>query len=161
MYIPLLFGVVYLVVTAEEISFGQHFLGFLTPESIRSLNSQEEINVHNFFSDDINNYAVFLVFYGYIGVFPIIATYSQIVRALTLHLNIPKPPIAFARIMIPVFIVYSADFFIGREKYSLYGLREIRELMFALAILGTTINWRLSMTLGLCRASEPSGYPDA
>ena len=144
MYIPLLFGVVYLVVTAEEISFGQHFLGFITPESVRSLNSQGEINVHNFFSDDINYYAVFLVFYGYIGVFPIIATYSQIVRVLTLHLNIPKPPIAFARIMIPVFIVYSADLFMGREKDSLYGLREIRELMFALAILGTTINWRLT-----------------
>ena len=144
MWVPFLFGVVCLVVTAEEISFGQHFLGFTTPESVRSLNSQEETNVHNFFSNDINYYAVFLVFYGYIGVFSIIATYSQIVRALTLHLNIPTPPIAFARIMIPVFIVYSADLFIGREQGSLYGLREIRELMFALAILGTTINWRLT-----------------
>ena len=133
MCIPFLFGVVCLVVTAEEISYGQHFLGFTTPESVRSLNSQGETNVHNFFSNDINYYAVFLAFYGYIGVFPIIATYSQIVRALTLHLNIPKPPIAFARIMIPVFIVYSADLFIGREQDSLFGLREIRELMFALA----------------------------
>ena len=144
MWVPFLVGVVCLVVTAEEISFGQHFLGFTTPESVRSLNSQGETNVHNFFSNDINYYAVLLVFYGYIGVFPIIATYSQIVRALTLHLNIPKPPIAFARITIPVFIVYSADLFIGREQDSLYGLREIRELMFALAILGTTINWRLT-----------------
>ena len=108
------------------------------------LNTQGETNIHNFFSADINYYAVFLVFYGYIGVFPIIATYSQIVRALTLRLNIPKPPVAFARIMIPVFIVYSADLFIGREKDNLFGLREIRELMFALAILGTTINWRLT-----------------
>ena len=145
MWVPFLFGVVCLVVTAEEISFGQHFLGFTTPESVRMLNTQGETNIHNFFSNDINYYAVFLVFYGYIGVFPIIATYSQIVRALTLHLNIPKPPIAFARIMIPVFIVYSADLFIGREQDSLYGLREIRELMFALAILGTTINWRLTI----------------
>ena len=144
MWVPFLVGVVCLVVTAEEISYGQHFLGFTTPESVRSLNRQEETNVHNFFSNDINYYAVFLVFYGYIGVFSIIATYSQIVRALTLHLNIPTPPIAFARIMIPVFIVYSADLFIGREQGSLYGLREIRELMFALAILGTTINWRLT-----------------
>ena len=150
MWVPFLVGVVCLVVTAEEISFGQHFLGFTTPESVRSLNSQGETNVHNFFSNDINYYAVFLVFYGYIGVFPIIATYSQIVRALTLHLNIPKPPIAFARITIPVFIVYSADLFIGREQDSLYGLREIRELMFALAILGTTINWRVT-TCGASR----------
>ena len=144
MWVPFLFGVVCLVVTAEEISFGQHFLGFSTPEPVSSWNTQDETNVHNFFSNDINYYAVFLVFYGYIGVFPILATYNQIVRALTLHLNIPKPPIAFARIMIPVFIVYSADLFIGREQDSLYGLREIRELMFALAILGTTINWRLT-----------------
>ena len=144
MCVPFLFGVVYLVITAEEISFGQHFLGFITPESVRSLNSQGETNIHNFFSHDINYYAVFLGFYGYIGVFPLIVTYSQIVRALTLHLNIPKPPIVFARTMIPVFIVYSADLFIGREKDSLFALQEIRELMFALAILGTTINWRLT-----------------
>ena len=150
MWVPFFFGVVYLVVTAEEISYGQHFLGFITPESLRSLNSQGETNIHNLFSHDINYYAVFLVFYGYIGVFPIIATYSQIVRALTLHFNIPKPPIAFARIMIPVFIVYSADLFIGRDKVSLFGLQEIRELMFALAILGTTINWRLT----ICGASR-------
>ena len=144
MWVPFLFGVVCLVVTAEEISYGQHFLGFTTPESVRLLNHQEETNIHNLFSNAINYYAVFVVFYGYIGVFPIIATYSQIVRALTLRLNIPKPPVAFARIMIPVFIVYSADLFIGREKRYLLGLREIRELMFALAILYTTINWRLT-----------------
>ena len=54
MWVPFLVGVVCLVVTAEEISFGQHFLGFTTPESVRSLNSQEETNVHNFFSNDIN-----------------------------------------------------------------------------------------------------------
>ena len=116
MCVPFLFGVVYLVVAAEEISFGQHFLGFTAPEAVRSLNNQGETNFHNVFSDDINYYAVFLVFYGYIGVFPIIATYNQIVRTLTLHLNIPKPPIAFAKIMIPVFIVFSADLFIGREN---------------------------------------------
>ena len=69
MWVPFLFGVVYLVVTAEEISYGQHFLGFITPESVRLLNSQEETNIHNFFSNDTNYYAVFLVFYGYIGVF--------------------------------------------------------------------------------------------
>ena len=151
MWAPFLFGVVCLVVAAEEISYGQHFLGFTAPEAVRSLNIQGETNVHNVFSDDINYYAVFLVFYGYIGVFPIIATYSQIVRALTLYFNIPKPPIAFARIMIPVFIVFSADLFIGREIHSLFGLREIRELMFALAILGTTINWRLTT----CGAAVP------
>ena len=94
MWVPFLFGVVCLVVTAEVISFGQHFLGFSTPEPVSSWNTQDETNVHNFFSNDINYYAVLLVFYGYIGVFPIFATYSQIVRALTLHLNIPKPPIA-------------------------------------------------------------------
>ncbi|MCC6907986.1 MAG: hypothetical protein IT430_08615 [Phycisphaerales bacterium] len=31
----------------EEISWGQHYLGYATPESIASLNSQEEFNLHN------------------------------------------------------------------------------------------------------------------
>ena len=93
MWVPFLFGVVCFVVTAEEISFGQHFLGFTTPESVRMLNTQGETNIHNFFSADINYYAVFLVFMGTLACFPIIATYSQIVRALTLRLNIPKRPL--------------------------------------------------------------------
>ena len=147
---PFLFGVVYSWSRQKRSGFGQHFLGFITPESVRSLNSQGETNLHNVFSNDINYYAVFLVFYGYIGVFPIIATYSQIVRALTLHFNIPKPPIAFARIMIPAIHCLLGGSLYGREKDSLFGLREIRELMFALAILGTTINWRLT----ICGASR-------
>ena len=43
--IVLLLGVIYFL--GEEISWGQHFLGFGTPEAYRELNYQGETNLHN------------------------------------------------------------------------------------------------------------------
>lgn len=35
------------VACGEELSWGQHFLGFETPESIKEINAQDEVNLHN------------------------------------------------------------------------------------------------------------------
>jgi hypothetical protein len=35
------------VACGEELSWGQHHLGFETPESIKEINAQEEVNLHN------------------------------------------------------------------------------------------------------------------
>ncbi|MEZ4702636.1 MAG: hypothetical protein R2834_20045 [Rhodothermales bacterium] len=43
----LLFGVILLLIGMEEISWGQQFLRFDTPESWMNLNSQGETNLHN------------------------------------------------------------------------------------------------------------------
>ncbi|MGF1625492.1 MAG: hypothetical protein ACFCVH_11465 [Alphaproteobacteria bacterium] len=42
-----LFGVVALFVTGEEISWGQHYFGWATPEWMAEINVQQETNLHN------------------------------------------------------------------------------------------------------------------
>ena len=42
-----LFGLLLLITGMEEISWGQHVLGFSTPESMTSINQQGEVNIHN------------------------------------------------------------------------------------------------------------------
>lgn len=40
-------GFVFFVACGEEVSWGQHLLGFATPEPIEQLNRQDEFNLHN------------------------------------------------------------------------------------------------------------------
>ena len=42
-----LLGLLFVVACGEELSWGQHLLGFETPERLRSINAQEEFNLHN------------------------------------------------------------------------------------------------------------------
>lgn len=43
------FGVLLFLAVMEEISWGQRILGVETPETLKAVNAQEEINVHNLF----------------------------------------------------------------------------------------------------------------
>ncbi|MEM9592817.1 MAG: hypothetical protein AAGD06_01035 [Acidobacteriota bacterium] len=40
-------GFLFFVAAGEELSWGQHHLGFATPEPLRELNAQQEVNLHN------------------------------------------------------------------------------------------------------------------
>jgi hypothetical protein len=44
---PVLFMLVCFVALGEETSWGQHYLGYSTPEGLSELNAQNEFNVHN------------------------------------------------------------------------------------------------------------------
>lgn len=45
----------FFVAFGEELSWGQHYLGFATPEAIEELNQQEEFNLHNLAFVDSND----------------------------------------------------------------------------------------------------------
>lgn len=45
------FGLAGILMAGEEASYGQHWLGFDTPDSIAHLNKQEEFNLHNLAGD--------------------------------------------------------------------------------------------------------------
>jgi len=55
---------------AEEISWGQRILGFGTPESLREINRQDEVNVHNLdvLSGALNANRLFQLFWVALGV---------------------------------------------------------------------------------------------
>lgn len=44
---PVLFMLICFVALGEETSWGQHYLRYSTPETLRDLNAQNEVNIHN------------------------------------------------------------------------------------------------------------------
>ncbi len=57
----LLFSIALFFVSLEEISYGQRIFGWKTPNSLQEINIQNEINIHNNFSYDMNQNAYVLV----------------------------------------------------------------------------------------------------
>ena len=62
-YLLLISG--FVVITGEEISWGQRLFGWETPELVAAVNEQNETNLHNLY----NNYFV-LIYYGFAGIIP-------------------------------------------------------------------------------------------
>ena len=62
----LLFSLGLLVIGAEEVAWGQWFVGFETPASLREINTQQELTLHNLeiFNDHLE---VFPLLYGVCG----------------------------------------------------------------------------------------------
>jgi len=44
-------GLASLVIAGEEVSWGQRWFGLATPEALATINTQDELNVHNIFTD--------------------------------------------------------------------------------------------------------------
>ena len=49
----LLLGVGFFFLVGEEVSWGQRVFGWITPETLREINRQQEINLHNLYSTDM------------------------------------------------------------------------------------------------------------
>lgn len=62
-----LLAILCLLAAGEEISWGQRLLGLETPETLKSLNYQQELNVHNLIKAELfNGFVVFSCFLGFI-----------------------------------------------------------------------------------------------
>jgi len=154
-YIPILFGCIFFIVAGEEISWGQYFLGFSTPGIMETSNLQGETNLHNLIAHDVNYFAIILVFWAYIAISPALSRLNRDVRDLMFRLNIPQPPLILACTAAFFFLLFSADLILGKWEHYLFSMREIRELILALAILGTAIDWLLEQS-ALRRARQQS-----
>jgi hypothetical protein len=91
---PLLLGMLFVVAAGEEVSWGQHYLGFGTPEVIKEHNLQEEFNFHNIGSYWANMVMI-LFFFSYVVCLPVLALLFQDIRYLVDRLAIPLSPATF------------------------------------------------------------------
>lgn len=70
-------GVVFFFGFGEEISWGQRIFGVETPDALRSVNSQQETNLHNLYGSNLfgmNEYRLFTLFwYPYVLLAPLLA----------------------------------------------------------------------------------------
>jgi len=118
----------------EEISWGQHWLGFETPEAIAAVNIQGEFNFHNIGSYWMNHAQVVLLV-ALAAILPILGVgYPQIVYVLD-RLTIPSAPPAFAPLVIVAATLDEHDRIARLWGDPPWRLSEGRELVYTLCLL--------------------------
>ena len=137
-------GIALLFFAGEESSWGQHIIGFATPDFMADLNHQEEFNIHNLnalydvISPANQNVALFMLYLVACAAF--FARKSRI-------LGIPSPPIL---ITLALFIGTSFDL----NVLTLYGYRALFLLLLLVALLsrnaGLFIATATSLSISLC-----------
>ena len=132
-------AIVFFVAFGEEISWGQRILGIETPESLESLNDQDETNLHNLSTSKAN--ALFQLFWIVMGVLiPLAALYEPARRRL-LRL-VPILPVALVIVFLAnQLVIKVADeifeahpgLYEGTTYSVSYGLYEIKETVVQIA----------------------------
>lgn len=129
----LLLGVGFLLCVGEEISWGQRFLGFATPENVAAVNVQGEVNLHNslgYAADHIFIAGVFL--FGVI--LPILAHRYTAFANLALWAGIPVASLGLALGWAAASFLYDWTVYALLAKTSLR-IAEFRELISALGFV--------------------------
>ncbi len=116
-------GLFYFVAFGEEASWGQHWLGFETPEELKQINAQEETNLHNLWLLDsyaegdgssaslekkkglaallLNSNRLFdLIMAGFFWLLPAAASFPTPLRGLLARLETPVPAWPFAALLL-------------------------------------------------------------
>jgi hypothetical protein len=136
-FVPqVILGFMLCVAAGEEISWGQRWLEFGTPEMLQTVNEQSEFNLHNI-KTSLANRVMVLFFVFFVGILPLLHHYFVDVRYIVDRLGIPIAPLAF----VPYGFISPA-----LHEYAFYGsthlgfLGELREALFSFVMLGIGIN---------------------
>ncbi len=141
----------------EEISWGQHYLKYATPEFWQSHNVQAEFNVHNLiyfnqreFSGEIKPawqriMTVENIFtYGtlfYVFLLPLAASVNQRVRQLVERAGLPLAPLALSWALAGYFAWVKIHKFFLLQEYLMQNNTEIMEAMWGVLYLLIALYW--------------------
>lgn len=160
----LLLGAFFFIACGEELSWGQHALGYSTPETVRELNAQDEMNLHNLwwldsYADDgekksgwrailLNSNRLFDLFMlGFFVVLPLLpgllsrggplsGSLSDPLRGLLERLEPPTPALAFASVFVLTLASTAAFELIVVDDVLLHlSVSEVREMTYGLIAL--------------------------
>lgn len=129
-----LLAVLFFLMFGEEISWGQRYLGLETPEALRQLNVQEEINLHNMFGYAFDH--LFILFFFLWGVVaPMLRAVSPGFRQLFRAIGLPIPGAGLALGMLAVSLFQDQIVYQFTDGLPALRMPELRELMSAMAFL--------------------------
>ena len=136
----------------EEISWGQRILGFDTPENLKGLNVQNEVNLHNMYGYMFDHLFI-LLFFVWGCVVPLLYQVSGFFRQVFRMIGLPVPSAGLAVGML--IATLCQDQIVYRLTEGIPGLRlaELREFLSAAAFLLLMVEARR----GLLPASGPRG----
>ena len=106
----------------EELSWGQNFIGFKTPDELKKINVQKEFNLHNIEIFNTNNFdhtqkkgwrrlfeinflfRVFIILYGII--LPLTVFHNKWIKKIVSKIKIPIPPISLGLFFLVSWLVF-------------------------------------------------------
>lgn len=133
---PLGLGFLFFIAAGEELSWGQHYFGFATPETMEKVNVQKEFNLHNVGGYWANN-ALILFFFGFSGVLPLAARFFWDVSYLCERLHIPLTTCWLAPIALVSVVFDEREPFVSLFGHPIWRLSELREALFGIVMLTT------------------------
>lgn len=136
----LILGFLLLVGAGEEISWGQHWLGFSTPEFIKGINAQREFNVHNI-SSHYTNHLMVLFFLFYVGLLPVLAFLFREIRYVLQRLHIPVCHVAFSPLALIGVLMSDYEILSSLWGGSAWSVAEARETLFGFIMMGLSISF--------------------
>lgn len=172
----LLLGIVFFVAAGEEASWGQHFLGFKTPDAIAERNTQGELTLHNL--EVFDSYTLEenrkqgvrallsanrLADYFMLGLFvvvPIAFQASARTRSYVRAVGAPVMPLAFALpLLLNIALTIVSEVFLVRGSFMRVATSETREFNYAaLCCLGMWYQLRQAKTSAELGLSGEGGH---
>ena len=169
-----LLAVIMFICFGEEISWGQRFLGFQTPQFLAGLNAQNETNLHNiwlvhqwrpdgneksFLGLLLNMNRLFSIFWlTYFVVVPISAKRSDRVRRALIFVRIPIPPIWAGGLFLATYISYKTTAAIDAGSIRAHSLDELKETTYA-AIYAFFAIWSLAAMASILKMARSGNKP--
>lgn len=125
----LFLALLFFLMCGEEISWGQRILNFETPEALREINVQEEVNLHNMYGY-LFDHLFILCFFVWGCVVPFLYWRSALWRWFQGAIGLPMPSVGLAVAMLIVTLTQDQLTY-GVLGWSVPGLRvpEVREFL--------------------------------
>ncbi len=129
----LLLGLLCIVIAGEEVSWGQRFFGFSTPEALGAINLQNEFNLHNIAGVNGVVLGVGLVVFSMLSLLvPLTNRFSESWRGFYKRVKIPIFPMPAAIVVVfAMFLMAVPRLFFGVSSFN---LDEVGELYLASAM---------------------------
>jgi len=141
-----LLGLFFIFVGGEEESWGQWILGLSTPENLKSINAQEEINIHNLkiFSGLMSPHFILNMFVVlYCITIPIFEELFKPIQKFLHKISFPSIPLFYTPIFILALVYEKAMWIIGAGET--WRHTEITEFFFACGFLAFSLTSMLRL----------------
>ena len=142
--IMILFAIGFFLCFGEEISWGQRIFNFQTPDMMKEVNVQAEVNLHNMFgvlSDHLFLFA--MVTYGVL--FPLLQRISPFWRSFLSALGLPIPSLGLALGFVMAALLQTNIIWKYYPPSRGIWIKEIRELLMALGLLLLMFEYRRTL----------------
>lgn len=154
--VPFGLSMLFILAAGEELSWGQHYFGFATPEAMEEVNVQNEFNLHNIGGYWANN-ALILFFFGFAGVLPLTVRFFWDVAYACERLNVPISHFWLAPVALISVVFDEREPFVSFFGHPIWRLSEIREALFGSVMLAACREYWLRFGGTLPFAAEPYG----